>query len=353
MVIQTRMAHYPLFDGLSGFRKRLDQGRMARTEKVRVRSLDADEVAKAVAAVYCPHSAVFKRTATRAPTVFEIRHTGAQPIAELRYGAPVVVDAGEFPRLLLIQSCLEGSGSARQGGSRAALNRGQTVPLSPGLATQLEFDARFAQRSVRLDLQRVEAVCARMLGHPLDRPLRFDLQPFSASLEKAWTEAVGLVMNYAQMNIALPRAAAASLDEFLISLVLTQHAHNYTAEIQGRTNTLPPRLVREAEHLMRMGSSDLTVSAIAAQLKVSLRSLEASFREHRRMTPTQCLRMSRLARVREALRSPDASTSVTSAALANGFLHLARFSAYYKAAFGEYPAQTLRTNRGRSHSLSL
>lgn len=318
---------------------------MVTTEKVRMRSLNADEVTKAVAAVYCPHSVVFKRSATRPPAVFEVRHAGAQPVAELRYGAPVLVDAGEFPRLLLIQSCLEGTGWARQAGLRAALNRGETVPLSPGLTTQLEFDARFAQRSVRLDLHRVEAICARMLDHPLDRPLRFGLHPFAASLESAWTQAVGLVLSYEQMNLTLPRAAAASLDEFLISLLLTQHAHNYTPELQARPHTLPPRLVREAEHLMSLGSSDLTVSDVAAHLSVSLRSLEASFREHRRMSPMQCLRMIRLQKVRNALLSPDASTSVTSAALENGFVHLARFSAYYKAAFGEYPAQTLRRNR--------
>jgi AraC-like DNA-binding protein len=246
---------------------------------------------------------------------------------------------------MLMQTCLEGSGSASQQGVRVGLRKGETLPLSAGLSTQLEFDARFAQRSVRLDIERLESQCARMLNHPLDRGLRFELRPFSPNLEKGWMEAVNLVTTYATLDLTLPAAAAASLDEFLISLVLTQHPHNYTDDFQARTRSLPPRLIREAEHLMRTGGNELTVSVIAARLRVSLRSLEAGFREYHRTTPLQRLRAIRLERARQNLLAPQSYTSVTSAALECGFVHLARFSGYYKAAFGESPAQTLRRSR--------
>jgi transcriptional regulator GlxA family with amidase domain len=184
-----------------------------------------------------------------------------------------------------------------------------------------------------------------MVNHALDRPLRFELRPFSDPLEKAWSQAVSLVMAYDEMNIALPLAAAASFDEFLISLVLTQHPHNYADELHGRTRSAPSRLIRAAEHLMHTGDAGLTVSEIAARLRVSLRSLEAGFREYRRMTPSQRLREIRLQQVRERLLAPTDSTSVTSVALENGFFHLPRFAGYYRAAFGESPAVTLRRNR--------
>ena len=96
---------------------------------------------------------------------------------------------------------------------------------------------------------------------------------------------------------------------------------------------------------MRTGDNQLTVAEIAARLHVSLRSLEVGFREHRKMTPLQRLRALRLERVRASLLMPEASTSVTAVALECGFVHLARFSGYYKAAFGELPAQTLRRSR--------
>lgn len=318
---------------------------MSEIQKARISSANPDEFAGALSRIYCPHTAVYTRSNGGAPATLEIRHAGPQPVVELRYGAPVKVDAGEFPRLMLMQTCLEGSGSASQQGVRVGLRKGETLPLSAGLSTQLEFDARFAQRSVRLDIERLESQCARLLNHPLDRGLRFELRPFSASLEKGWTEAVNLVTTYATLDLTLPAAAAASLDEFLISLVLTQHPHNYTDDFQARTRSLPPRLIREAEYLMRTGGNELTVSVIAERLRVSLRSLEAGFREHRRATPLQRLRAIRLERVRQNLLAPQSGTSVTSAALECGFLHLARFSGYYKHAFGESPAQTLRRSR--------
>lgn len=59
------------------------------------------------------------------------------------------------------------------------------------------------------------------------------------------------------------------------------------------------------------------------------------------------------AAARAELLSPSESTNVTSAALANGFFHLARFSAYYRAAFDETPVQTLRRSRARRTHRSL
>jgi AraC-like DNA-binding protein len=318
------------------------------TQKIRVYSSNRADLLRAVSEVYCPHTAAFRSTRAAPPARFEVIRPGMQPVAELRYGMPAKVDAGKFPRLMLMQSCLEGTGTACQENVTADCRSGQTLPLSPGRSTQLEFDARFAQRSVRLDVERVEALCSRMVSHPLDAPLRFELRPFSNQLEKAWSHAVGLVMTYDDMNVTLPPAAVTSFDEFLISLVLTQHPHNYTDELHTRARSTPPRLIREAEHLMRTGEIGLTIGEIASRLGVSLRSLEAGFREYRRMTPTQSLRTIRLQRARAGLLAPTASTSVTTVALENGFLHLPRFSGYYRAAFGESPAVTLRRSRGNN-----
>ena len=95
----------------------------------------------------------------------------------------------------------------------------------------------------------------------------------------------------------------------------------------------------------RIGGTQITVSTIAAQLGVSLRGLEAGFRKWRHSTPTQFLRSVRLEAARAELLAPSEATTVTSVALANGFFHLARFSAYYKTAFGESPGHTLRRSK--------
>jgi transcriptional regulator GlxA family with amidase domain len=115
-----------------------------------------------------------------------------------------------------------------------------------------------------------------------------------------------------------------------------------------QSDVAAPRVVREAEHFMRTDGPETSVSKIAARVGVSLRSLETGFREWRQSTPTQCLRKIRLDAARAELLAPSEFTTVTSVALANGFFHLARFSAYYRAAFGEPPGRTLRRSRLRT-----
>lgn len=56
---------------------------------------------------------------------------------------------------------------------------------------------------------------------------------------------------------------------------------------------------------MRTAGSEVTVSQIAAQLRVSLRSLEAGVREYYRTTPLQRLRAIRLERVRQDFLTPN------------------------------------------------
>ena len=55
-------------------------------------------------------------------------------------------------------------GAVAQKDARGAWHRDQTLPLSPGLDIHLNFDGRFAQRSVRVDIEHVEAFCGRWLN---------------------------------------------------------------------------------------------------------------------------------------------------------------------------------------------
>jgi len=206
---------------------------MAATQKIQLRTADLAQAIDAVSAVYCPHEVEVRGSNLGVSAALEVIRGGIQPVVSLRYSAPVRIDAGDFPQLMLMMTCVDGSATAVQQDSSVAWHRGQTLPQSPGLSTQLDFDARFAQTSVRLDIERLETLCSRWLNVPLDRPLRFELRPFSAELETAWAQAVGLIRTYERMNVVLPQAAAASLDEFMLSLVLAQHPHtNYSDDLR-------------------------------------------------------------------------------------------------------------------------
>jgi AraC-like DNA-binding protein len=69
------------------------------------------------------------------------------------------------------------------------------------------------------------------------------------------------------------------------------------------------------------------------------------FRRYRGTSPMKLVRTQRMLMVRQELIEHGDKTTVTDAALKWGFNHLGRFSAYYKAQFGEKPSDTLRLAR--------
>jgi AraC-like DNA-binding protein len=315
--------------------------------KSRLRTADLDETIDAVTRIYCPHSVHIGGSNRGVSSELEVNRTGALRIVSLKYSAPVQIDAGNFQGLMLMMSCTSGAGWVRQGRSEAAWVSGQTVPMCPDLSSGLAFDADFAQRSVRIDPPLLDQLCAQRLGCRLDDPVRFSLLPFSAELENAWQGAMNLALTYESAGIELPPHASRTFDEFMLSLLLDFAPHNYSEEMKGPHPLAAPRALREAERLMREAGGVASVHEIAAAVAVSVRSLEAGFREWKHQTPVAFMRRLRLADAREQLSNPTARTTVTDVALGCGFLHLSRFAQYYRAAFDEHPSETLGRARRR------
>lgn len=312
-----------------------------------MRTRNLDEAIEAVTRVYCPHTIEVTGSVRDVNAVLEVTQLTSQPLVELAYGAPVKVDAGNYSGLFLVKHCSQGSASAIQEHRRAEWRQGQTMPLSAGLDTQLWYDGACVQKSVRLDTDKLEAVCARVLGHPLEQPLRFALRPFSEDLERVWQRTLSYLWSSDEGGLPLAGAARASLDEYLLTLLLHHHPHNYSDEMADPAPTPIPGLVRRAErYMIDNARAPIAISDVAAELGVSLRSLQTGFRQWRATTPHEFLRQTRLRLVRDDLRRSDEETDVTTVAMRYGFSHLGRFSAYYHSMFGELPSATLR--RGRS-----
>jgi AraC-like DNA-binding protein len=314
-----------------------------------MRTRNLDEAIDAVTKVYCPHTIQVLGPTRSIDAVLDVTHVTSQPLVELSYGVPVKIDAGNFPRLFLMMHCARGSAATSQESQRAEWRDGQTVPFSAGFDTKLRFDGPFVQKSVRLDVDKLETLCERWLGHPLDEPLRFDLRPFSDEFERVWRRTLSYLWSSGEGGLPLAGPARAVFDEFLLTLLLHHHPHNYSAELARPQSAPVPGLVRRAERFMSDNvGAFLTVADVAAQLGVSVRSLQSGFRQWRNTTPNARLRQIRLQRVRDELLRANAETSVTAVAMRHGFSHLGRFSAHYQSAFGEPPSVTLRRSRAMS-----
>lgn len=95
--------------------------------------------------------------------------------------------------------------------------------------------------------------------------------------------------------------------------------------------------------IRRTPTADLSCEQLAAEIGVSMRTIQ---------TATQALcgsgahhysRLRRLWMVRRQLRSGAAGLTVKASAAAHGFYHMGEFSNLYRATFGELPSHTLAT----------
>jgi AraC-like DNA-binding protein len=319
--------------------------------RAHIRNLD--EAVQLVGQIYAPHQLSLHQRAAALDVSLDITGAKTWPIVRLRYGASVLVDT-DFRDMMLIKGCVEGTGSVRQGGKRAHWRPGSIIPISLNLRTMFDFGRECATIALKLDRQRLELLCSRWLGHPLDEELRFALAPFSDTLRRTWNSTLALVESVASGVNALPQAAEAALEEFVLTLLLRGHPHNFNEELERPERQPDSRLVRRAvQFVEEHASSALTTPDIAAGIGASVRALQAGFRKWRQVTPTEYLRTVRLQRVRDALLQASPSTTVTEVALDHGFFHLGRFSQHYKRAFGENPAATLARTRRRFRPRSL
>jgi hypothetical protein len=114
--------HYPFRAALSEFRKARSRGR-TRYGSLATMVLCASSITETVAAVskiYCPHEMKLPGRYRGLSTTPEVVERGVRPIVTLRHATSVSVHAGTFPNLMLMQTCVDGAGTIRQGDVKAS-----------------------------------------------------------------------------------------------------------------------------------------------------------------------------------------------------------------------------------------
>ncbi|HKD60579.1 MAG TPA: helix-turn-helix transcriptional regulator [Terracidiphilus sp.] len=118
----------------------------------------------------------------------------------------------------------------------------------------------------------------------------------------------------------------------LLSALPSPRARSYTGA----------RLLSETEdYVDAAGDRPVHISELCRALKVSRRSLHRAFADTLGVGPGAYLRRRRLSAIRSVLsRSDPATVSIGDVAFEYGFPEPGRFSAYYRAHFGEAPSDT-------------
>ena len=184
-----------------------------------------------------------------------------------------------------------------------------------------------------------------LMGSAPKEAIRFEhrlslARGIGASLERAVTFAA-IEAQHDGGVLAVP-AAAARFGEGLLASLLARHEHNYSDCLRGIDRASDPRSVRVAAAWLEANATKvIRMAELAAVAGVSLRALQIGFLRHRGCTPMEFLRARRLDLAHARLLASAPGASIAQIARECGFSHPGRFSAYYRARFGERPTETL------------
>jgi AraC-like DNA-binding protein len=222
------------------------------------------------------------------------------------------------------------------------------ILLSPTLGRSIRAERGNTGLNVFLKGSALRRQLAALLGELPKAPLEF-------------APAIALGAGYGRSLMHHVRAAIADLDQpapllnpitmslfeqFLTTGLLLAHPHSYSEALRRLPQAAAPRDVRRAIDFIEANlDMPIGLADIAAAARVPGRTLLAHFKQYKGMSPMECLRRARFARVRQILQCAKPQENVTKVAMNFGFNHLGRFAVEYRKRFGESPSQTLRQRR--------
>ncbi|MGI9263345.1 MAG: helix-turn-helix transcriptional regulator [Gammaproteobacteria bacterium] len=119
--------------------------------------------------------------------------------------------------------------------------------------------------------------------------------------------------------------------------------HNECSEHDPKRIERWQTLRRAREYVDENISERIRIEDVCAFCSTSLSRLERVFRIEMNVTPTEYIRLSRLAAIqRELKNATPGDTQVARVAMDYGLNHLGRFSGAYRRQFGESPSETLK-----------
>jgi len=265
-----------------------------------------------------------------------------------RFGSETSVDPGDLGTYH-VNVPVSGEVVSRCGERQMIATPDRAAVFTPHEHTVLPvWGADATQICIKIDRAGLESELAHILGRPVDKHIRFDLEMDLTSPAGArWVSMVKLLIE----TLDDPRGIATNglathveyLERSLISGLLVQQPHSMTHQVYAPVETRNPRAVQKVlDYIESVPGSQFTMSDLAVVAGMSARQLQNLFHEQFGMSPMTYVRQARLDGVRRDLQCGGYGTKVSDVAFSWGFNHLGRFAQHYERKFGESPSQTLR-----------
>lgn len=309
-------------------------------------SCDAEEVQKKVSNLFCEHDLRVVGKSQSLDTRLSFRHGRDLNYGSLLYGATVDISPGKLNNFYLLQIPVAGNETIHIG-SQSFLS---TMSMASIISPDLNFHMRHGDHTEKLFIQiprhLMEDICRIHYGRELNTPLIFSP---TIPLQSKQNRSLASLLHWQLLEAAKGTLfnhplLAAQLETTLVTTLLETLSHNH--QRAAPIHPLTPHFVRQAEEYIHEHiDQPIAVTDISQAVGISSRCLFAGFKKYRDTSPMRYLMETRLVRVRKALQTPSASTTVTDTALRWGFGHLGQFSAAYKNYFHELPSATLLRHR--------
>lgn len=187
----------------------------------------------------------------------------------------------------------------------------------------------------------VEALTGRSVRTPISFAPSLGLEGLSSRLLAPVCELLVSELHDPRSTLGLP-AVGRHLEGLVLDGLLLGHRHNHSELLHQPGPVSPSPVGRAVELLEERPEHPWTTVGLAREVHLSVRALQEGFRRQHDLAPMAYLRRVRLRRAREVLVAAlPGSVQVQEVAVRFGFLHLGRFSAAYRQAYGELPSTAL------------
>lgn len=311
-----------------------------------VASSDWDEVQHWCRQVYMPYEAAPSGRALMPASTLDAVRIGHFTLSRFSYGIPVHLtgfsaEAGTGMVLTTLRGALRHWSSGR---TYSDTGVGEAFLVDNSRTHYwLDADRDHLQANLTFRHDAMAALHKRWFGRPADERMWVQKFRFGGS-QSAWIALLSYVCRcITEMPDAVERGPLGRhLEEALGVHLLTLWRQQLEQPGTATIHRPAPRHVLAAEaHIRDHGRLAPTLSELAAAAGVSVRTLNAAFREFRGCTPMQALRDARLAGARAELLVVPAGTTVRDVAAGWGYANFGLFAAAYRRRFGEAPSTTL------------
>lgn len=307
---------------------------------------DLDEAQQLITSVYIPH-----RLASRdgQPLDFKLRHMASSmlTIGHLRYGADAELLVPPMVSCYHVNLTLYGRTDVSQGADSAFTEPGRSaVVFNPLEPFTVRWSPEAVQYAIKIPRASLEGQLSALLARPVDHPIRMSLG-FDVSSPRGQS----LLAAVQHLRTELSRAGGigtvplvrAQLESYVLSQLLLTIPHQYVDLLDASGAPARKRHVQLAmDYIDEHATDPITGADIARAACISMRALQAGFRDELGMSPMNYLRNKRLESVHAELLLATAQTSVSEVAHRWGFQHLGRFADQYRRKFGVLPSDTAR-----------